>query len=251
MILHQITTPEQVCFHYPIAGLVSRAMAWCVDQLILTAALVVILFSVMSAGATWGFAVFLLAKLVLDFGYWTWFELRRSGQTPGKRVFKIGVMSASGSRLRFGDVFTRTLVRFVDSPFLIPFFGIVGGTVAIFDPLHRRLGDIAADTIVVAYVTSALPSSVLKQHGRVNTFADNAAIRNRILTRVTRSERDVLFDLMHRRDSLHAETREELFREAADLFRKRYGLPKDVDYLSDEQTVLNLALVIQDTKFVG
>ena len=251
MILHQITTPEQVAFHYPIAGLVSRGMAWCIDQFILTFAAVALFVTLITADFILGYTAFLLGKFFLDLGYWTWFELRRSGQTPGKRLLKIGVMSASGGRLRFVDVMTRTLMRFVDNPFLIPFFGVVGGLTALFDPLHRRIGDIAADTIVVAFSTKSLPSSILKQQGRANTFADNGAIRQRIMARVTRDERDVMFDLMHRRDGLHPDTREELFRDAADYFRKRYALPEDESYLSDEQTVLNLALVIQDTKFVG
>ncbi len=251
MILHQITTPEQVAFHYPIAGLVSRGMAWCIDQCILTFVAAVIFLSMVSIDLFLGYALFLLGKFLLDFGYWTWFELRRSGQTPGKRMMKIGVMSASGGRLRFVDVMTRTLLRFVDNPFLLPFFGVVGGLVALIDPLHRRLGDIAADTIVVEFSSKSLPSSILKQRGRANSFADSGAIRQRIVSRVTRDERDIMFDLMHRRDGLHPDTREELFHDAAEYFRMRYALPEDDDYLSDEQTVLNLALVIQDTKFVG
>lgn len=248
---HQITTPEQVAFHYPIAGLVSRGMAWFIDQVILTLIVASVFLAALTADFMLGFTISLVLKFLLDLGYWTWFELKRSGQTPGKRLLKIGVMSASGGRLRFVDALTRTLMRFIDSPFLIPFFGVVGGTIALFDPLHRRLGDIAADTIVVAYAPKSLPSSVLKQQGRVNTFADHVPIRQRIMARVTREERDILFDLMHRRDGLHPDTREELFRDAANFFQQRYSLPEDEGHLSDEQTVLNLALVIQDTKFVG
>jgi len=35
MSRYRITTPEQVHFHYETAGLMSRAMAWTVDQLLL------------------------------------------------------------------------------------------------------------------------------------------------------------------------------------------------------------------------
>ena len=46
--------------------------------------------------------------------------------------------------------------------------------------------------------------------------------------------------------------REELFAQAAAHFRTRLALPPDlVDHLSDEQTVINLALLIQDAKFAA
>ena len=37
MVRYRITTPEQVFFRYEIAGLVTRAMAWMIDQAFLWA----------------------------------------------------------------------------------------------------------------------------------------------------------------------------------------------------------------------
>ncbi|MFP4055242.1 MAG: RDD family protein [Candidatus Brocadiia bacterium] len=243
-----ITTPEQVHFHYEVGGLVSRAVAWLLDQVILTIARVAVVLVVWGRGGHVGAAVVLLAVFVLDFGYYLYFELRAAGRSPGKRVLHLRVISARGGRLRFADVLVRNLLRPVDT---LPAAMLLGGVVAFVDPLRRRLGDLAAETVVVREAPVALPQALVAQQARANTFQADPAIRGRILARVTRDERDLILDLMMRRDDLEPSVREELFRSAADYFRSRYSLPQDLDYLSDEQTVLNLALVIQGAKFAG
>lgn len=249
--LHKITTPEQVNFHYQIAGLVTRAMAWSLDQLVLLLAIVVTGIACSRLGMGLEIALILAVKFVLDFGYHTYFEMRWVGQTPGKRAMGIRVISSRGGRLLFTDVLTRTLLRTVDNPGLVPFLGFVGGLVALVDPLHRRLGDLAADTIVVQDVRTALPEGVLTQRSRENTFRDDPVICGRVLARASRQERDLMVDLMLRRDSLEPAVRETIFHDAATYFRKRYQLPQDLEYLSDEQTVLNLALIVQGTRFTA
>jgi uncharacterized RDD family membrane protein YckC len=245
---YQITTPEQVHFHYEIAGLASRAMAWALDQLILWAARIAVAFAFIWGGFGIGLALIILGVFLLDFGYYQFFEVFWAGQSPGKKVFKIRVISGHGGKLRFPDVFLRNIMRPFDT---LPYAMGLGGVVAYLDPLRRRLGDKVAETLVVRDVRVELPQSVLTQQTRVNTFEADGAIRSRILARVTREERDLILDLMLRRDGLDPSVREDLFSQAAEYFRERYGLPEDLDYLTDEQTVLNLALVLQHTKFTG
>lgn len=251
MRLHRITTPEQVHFHYRIAGLVTRGMAWSLDQLIVLMATVAAAFAAGRFGSQLGTAVLLATKFVLDFGYYIYYEMNRAGQTPGKKAFGIRVISSHGGKLSFSDVLTRTLFRVIDSPGLIPFFGLIGGITAIFDSSNRRLGDLAADTIVVRDVRATLPKALLSQQTRVNSFQADPQISNRIQSRVTRQERDLMLDLMSRRDGLDPVAREALFYDAAAYFRHRYQLPDMLEHLSDEQTVINLALVIQGTQFTG
>jgi hypothetical protein len=121
----------------------------------------------------------------------------------------------------------------------------------LIDQWHRRLGDLGADTIIIRDTRRSLPQALAGEKTRVNTFQTNAALRNRILTRITREERDLIMDLALRRDQIEPAIREQLFSQAATHFRARFALPEDLDYLSDEQTVLNLALVIQDAKFAA
>jgi uncharacterized RDD family membrane protein YckC len=247
MIRYQITTPEQVVFHYRVAGLITRMQAWLLDQVMLLLLRIVIgvvlLFSI-AVLSTFGLILLLLAMFALDVGYYTWFEIYRSGQTWGKRWIGIRVVSARGARLRPVDAIVRNLLRVVDS--LPPLTMFLGGTIALLDRYHRRLGDLAADTIVIQDIRRKLPKSMSLHQDRVNSFQSDPVLRTRILRRVNRFERDFLLDLAMRREELEPIVRDRIFAESAEYFRRRYDLPEDLDYLSDEQTVLNLALVVQD-----
>ncbi|MBI4584422.1 MAG: RDD family protein [Planctomycetes bacterium] len=244
---HQIITPEQVVFHYEIAGLVTRAMAWTVDLVLLTLMRIAVLIGLTRIGV-FGLALIFLGLFLVNFGYYLFFETYWGGQSPGKRLFQLRVISANGGKLRLPDIVIRNSMRLLDTPFdLLPIAAIV----AFFDPLHRRLGDMAAETLVVRDVRVRLRQALVGRQSRANSFEADPALRGRILARVTREERDLILDLMARRDELEVTNREQLFAQAAAHFRKRFGLPQDLEHLSDEQVVLNLALVIQGTKFTA
>jgi uncharacterized RDD family membrane protein YckC len=245
---YRITTPEQVAFHYVIAGPVSRAMAWLCDQIFIIGGYIAIIFIFSMLGNGIGFALIVLGMFILDFAYFVSFELYWAGQSPGKKLFSIRVISAQGGQLRFNDVLIRNLVRPVD---LLPIGMVVGGCVAMLDSWRRRLGDLAADTIVIRDAPHVLPQALASEKSRVNTFQADVALRNRILTRITRPQRDLIMDLALRRDQIDPGVREQLFGGAAAHFRKSLALPADLDHLSDEQTVMNLALILQEAKFTA
>ncbi len=248
MARFRITTPEQVAFHYTIAGLASRCVAWLLDQFLIWGGYVLIMLLLSAVGGAIGMAMMILGMFVLDFSYFVFCELHWAGQSPGKKLMRIRVISARGSRLRFIDVLVRNLMRPVD---MLPIAMVLGGMVAIMDSWHRRLGDLAADTIVVRDARREIPLAMAAEKNRDNSFQMNAPLRNRILTRVTRDERDLIMELALRRDQIDPSVREGLFQSAAAHFRARFALPQDLDYLSDEQTVLNLALVIQEARFTA
>ena len=248
MLKFRITTPEQVAFHYAVAGLVSRCLAWLLDQFLIWAGYLAIILVFSAAGGAIGMALIILGMFVLDFSYFVLFELYWAGQSPGKRLLKIRVISTRGSRLRFNDVLVRNLLRPIDQ---LPFAMLLGGATALIDPLHRRLGDLAADTILIRDASRALPQSLANEKTRVNSFQADAALRGRVLTRVSREERDLIMELALRRDQFEPAVREELFGCAAAHLRARFALPADLDHLSDEQTVINLALVLQESKFTN
>lgn len=238
-----IATPEQVTFFRRPAELPTRAIAWLLDQLAimgLRIAAATVLFSIGEIG----FGLWLVVLLLLDFGYFTLLEWRWAGQTPGKRAMKLRVVSATGARLNAGDLLLRNLLRPIDS---LPFTMALGGTVAWIDPYRRRLGDLLAGTLVVRDVKSELPVALFDNDSRVNSFEADTAVRARILARVDRDERDLLMDLAQRRDQLDPEARAAVFAEARAYFDERLALP-DADHLSDEQAVLNLALVVRDPR---
>lgn len=236
-----ITTPELVTFHHCPAELPSRARAWLIDQLFVIVLRIATGVALLNFGEI-GVAAWLAAMLLIDFGYFTLLEWRWGGQTLGKRAAKIRVVSANGARLTPGDLLLRNLLRPIDS---LPFTMVVGGTIAWIDPYRRRLGDLVAGTLVVREKQCELPQSMFDTGKRANVFRDSAAVRARILARVTRQERDLLMDLAQRRDQIDTLPRETLFASAETYFRARFRLP-ETDHLTAEQAVLNVALVVLD-----
>lgn len=247
MAQYLITTPEQVQFRYQIAGLITRAMAWLLDQLILLGVRIGIMYLLGGMG-NFGWALILCLFFALDFGYFTVCELYMAGQSPGKKRFGLRVISSTGARLCFADVMIRNLLRPLDS---LPVAMFLGGVTAWVDRYHRRFGDMAADTLVVRDVRSCLPQMVLTHQGRDNSYAADAGVRSRILARLGRDERDLIFDLMHRRDELEPAVREDLFTRTANYLRERCQLPQADAHLTDEQAVLNVALVLEKERSAG
>jgi hypothetical protein len=90
--------------------------------------------------------IVLVVYFVVDWAYYVFFETLWSGRTPGKRAFSLRVITEGGHPLRFGDSLLRNLIRAAD---FLPFAYAIGLVVMGRDPRFRRLGDMAAGTIVV------------------------------------------------------------------------------------------------------
>jgi len=106
-----------------------------------------------------GVAFFLILLFALEWLYPVIFELTPSGATPGKRAFGLKVVMDNGLPVTAAAALTRNLLRTADFlPFLYGF--------AIVSILLRRdckrLGDIAAGTIVV-HEGRAVTRSMLEQ----------------------------------------------------------------------------------------
>ena len=240
---YRLTTPEQVCFSYQLAGLFTRATAYLIDVGIGALVLVGALFVVGSLPPIFGVILWLFAVFFVLIGYFMFFEAIWQGQTPGKRMMHIRVMDAGGGRLSLANIVIRNLVRMLDALPLLMFFG---GITALFSSECRRLGDMAADTIVVRDRKAQLPRSVVRRQARHNSFMQDSALRNRIIARIGPRQRDLIMDLTLRRNQLDAPVRERMFSEVAGYCRRQLGLTDANRYLSDEQTVINVALILQD-----
>lgn len=149
----EIETPEHVRFRYAIAGPARRGLAYLVDLLIrgLIAAVALFLGSIASFADLDTFkqastGVQLLLLFALEWGYYVFFEITASGRTPGKRALGLSVVTEGGSPLRFTDSFLRNLLRAAD---FLPLGYAVGLVVMGVDARFRRLGDLAAGTLVV------------------------------------------------------------------------------------------------------
>ena len=85
--------------------------------------------------------------LVIQFGYFIYFEAE-SGQTPGKRLLNLVVVTETGEGLSYRDSAIRNLLRIVDGlGIVIPY--LVALVLILLTDENQRLGDIVADTVVV------------------------------------------------------------------------------------------------------
>jgi len=149
----EVETPDHVVLRYDLAGGGNRGFAALVD---------VIAASLIVAGLVFAWLIvqqrlpvnvrpaatgmFVMATALIAWSYFIVLEWLWEGQTLGKRMFGLRVISADGSPAGFMAVLIRNLVRVVD--FLPAFYGL-GLLAIVATDRSQRLGDLAAGTFVV------------------------------------------------------------------------------------------------------
>lgn len=155
-----IDTPENVAFGYKVAGIGSRFLAALVDTFLILVLQIIVIFTLLFAARllapdmlgfdspafVWLAAILGLAAFAFLWGYYILFEMIWNGQSPGKRWVGIRVLKTDGTPITLAESVIRNLVRLID--FLPAYYGV--GVVTMFiSEQSRRLGDLAAGTIVV------------------------------------------------------------------------------------------------------
>jgi uncharacterized RDD family membrane protein YckC len=169
-------TPEGMLLELQPAGLAARFQAFMIDWGIrLTAAFVTAILTSVLGGV--GTAFWLIGLFALEWLYPIAFELTPAGATPGKRVIGLKVVMESGLPVTPAASIARNILRVAD---FLP-FAYAGAIVSILVRGDcRRLGDIAAGTLVVysSRVTSPSPLSDVAPvpPARTLTLADQAAL---------------------------------------------------------------------------
>ena len=242
--LHSIRTPENVVFEFELAGVAARALAWTLDllaigALISVATVLATLFGLVLAG--FAKALYFVLAFAIQWGYGALLEWRWSGQTFGKRVVGLRVLSFYGTPIGFGQAAVRNLLRTVD---ILPAGYLVGGVTALCDRSTRRLGDIAAGTVVVRARQATRPAAITAPVDRYNSFARDANIAHAARA-VTAPERDAMLGLSLRREELPLAVRHDLFARLATHLENRLGIRRPA-YFSAERFVLNLAAIALD-----
>jgi uncharacterized RDD family membrane protein YckC len=146
-----VATPERVSFDYQVAGLGTRAIAQILDLLIVSGILIAVYFFAFAAGSLTGsdtaiYLIIIIGTFVVIFGYFWISEALWSGQTIGKKVFRLRAVGDRGEPLTFLQAGIRNVVRIVD---FLPYGYGVGMVVLFANGKGKRLGDLAAGTIVV------------------------------------------------------------------------------------------------------
>lgn len=244
--LLKIDTPENVTFDYDIAGIGSRFLAALIDTAIIVLLQIILFGSVLlfasitseSASETligWLLAIAGIVSFLFFWGYYIFFEILWNGQTPGKRQVGLRVIRVDGTPITPTEAIIRNLVRLID---LLPTAYGIGVVTMFISPNSRRVGDLAAGTLVVHDRAvkglddlSPVRSSSLKIPGEQTHLPEGFPVE-----RVSEHELHVIEEFLSRRGTLaNSQT---LGRHILNTILTRLNLPADFVNLSHAETIL-------------
>jgi uncharacterized RDD family membrane protein YckC len=153
-------TPEGIAFVLYPAGVPVRACAYGIDVFVQWAIMFGVLLGVGILQEGMGEWLILLLMFAVDWFYHIASELLFRGQSLGKRVMGLRVVLSDGSPVNASASFMRNLLRFAD---VFMYWYLLVLLTMSFSPGFRRLGDWAADTLVVYTVHSRNQARRLKQ----------------------------------------------------------------------------------------
>ena len=193
-----IITPANVEVEYRLAGAGSRLGAFIIDSLVQFFAILLFAWLTVSVsggffepgGFGWGvnstvFAVLLIGFFVIYFGYFITLETVMNGQTIGKRLLGLRVIQDNGEPVGFFHVLIRGFLR---SSVDILYIGIF---VILFSKKHKRLGDMAAGTIVVGEKRESVLSFFEEQAAWPENFPDTYEL--------SKEENELVHDFLKKR----------------------------------------------------
>lgn len=225
-----IETPEQIDLSFQKAGIGSRFYAALIDTGLLTLIALIGYYVnrnfIRELGDTLGNWLGALGSIIvfaLFWGYYMVFEVTTNGQSLGKRALGLRVIKEGGYPIGFADSAIRNLVRLVD---FLPFFYGAGLLAMLINKDWRRLGDLAAGTLVVKTArtdqklisarSGTVPSVNIPQQALTYAAWIQPAL-------VTETEFDVIREYLARRGMLHKSRRSELARTIATPIIEKMG----------------------------
>jgi uncharacterized RDD family membrane protein YckC len=237
-----VRTPESIEFSYELAGVGSRFLAYFVDLLIQIGFLALFFWGLVLIGAhaprprphethvlatKIALAFIVAVVFAIFFGYFIVFESLWNGQTPGKKLFGLRVVRDGGYPADWGASTVRNLIRVGE---LTLGFYALSVLVAILSPQNKRIGDMAAGTIVVREARGERPATLLEELRAAPVYASTAYVSG--------DERAIVKRFLERRDRLVKERRAALAAQLAERIRPR--VPEAMRALDDEELLERL-----------
>lgn len=232
-----VETPEQIDINFQQAGIGSRFYAALIDTALLTlislAGYYVNRQFISELGdivGNWLGAVGGIIVFALFWGYYIVFEVTTNGQTLGKLALGLRVIKEGGYPIGFADSAIRNLVRIVD---FLPFFYGVGLICMLINRNWKRLGDLAAGTLVIKTARTDLKFTGDSQ---VDNQSINIPPRDFIYTAwiqpalVTEAEIGVIREYLTRRPTLPEYRQSELARTIASPIVEKMGGSGSISY---------------------
>jgi uncharacterized RDD family membrane protein YckC len=232
----RVVTPEGIPLEIELARAGDRMGAFLLDfiiQLVATVGILILAAWASAWDSSWTLAAGLLVSFLVRTFYFTWFEIRWQGRTPGKRAVGARVMDADGGPLRSDAIVVRNLMRelevwtplvfllapdtmWPDAPGWAKVAFSVWAFVFLLLPLFNRdrlrAGDIVAGTIVVL-----APRALLLRDLGATSRESSFEFADEQLAVYGIYELQVLEDLLRRSDG----GRREAFRAVCAQIRKK------------------------------
>lgn len=234
-----VITPEHVEIVLTPAGLGSRFLALMIDSTItvLLPVLAVRLLQPALAGGA-AFALGTTLQFFFTFIYHVYFETLRQGRTIGKRSLRLRVVDSRGLPITAAQSLVRNAMRALDS---LPLLYAVGGLVSVIDRHGRRLGDFAAQTLVVEERSPVSHEAGTVTERRFNSLR-TARILRLIRHRIGLEERELLLELSMRAEGLEPQRRYEVMEEVGSYYRELLNI--DDQRLTGENLVRDLTSIL-------
>ena len=141
----EIETPEGVNLRLRCAGWAPRFYAFLIDALI-RVGIMLVCGMVFAFAKGLGSALYLIMLFAVEWFYPVVFELSPKGATPGKRALGLRVVMDNGLPVTPAASLLRNLLRTVD---FLPLGYAFGGVTMMLSSQFKRIGDLAAGTLVV------------------------------------------------------------------------------------------------------
>ena len=247
----EIVTPENIAFHHRVAGPFRRLPAFLID---FTIRILVILFLTIILGLVVAYTglgvpgVSTIIWFLLDWFYGGFFESMMNGQTPGKWIMGIRVVTVDGQPINGIQAVMRNILRFVDSyPILSlaalrgwPFFSdtfapealyvvptfLVGLVAMTVSPKFQRLGDWVCGTMVVIEERHWLMGIARLEDPRAAQLAAHIPANYE----VSRSLASVLAVYVERRRFFSPARKRDVAHYLAQPLLVEFGLPPDTSF---------------------
>lgn len=262
-----IVTPENISFRYRVAGPFRRLPAFFIDVLLRFAVWIAIVFIlgileiINLVDNAMGMAVMLILIFVMEWLYGGLLETYWNGQTVGKRVMGIRVLSIDGQPINGLQAVMRNILRFADMMPLIPLgaiidepsaYGIPTFMIGLIAPLltkrFQRLGDLVCGTMVVIEEKGYLLDAAKLEDPRVAQLAMELPPS----FEVSRSLARALATYVDRRQLFSPPRRREIARHIGEPLVARFGLPPDTSYDLLLCSLYHRTFVVQkDDEMVG
>ncbi|WP_395610751.1 RDD family protein [Pseudomonas sp. B22129] len=155
---YQIETPEGIDLPLRPAGLPPRMLAFAFDLGVRGLIMGILLVPLALLGNV-GIGLGSLLLFLVSWWYMVLFEVLNQGRSPGKQVMGLRVIQDDGTPVGWSASLTRNLLRFVD---MLPFGYFIGAISCLQHPHFKRLGDLAAGTLVI-YQTLPLARPAIPQ----------------------------------------------------------------------------------------